>query len=606
MTTRHGTYESSLTLETLLVVWVRKLLDIPYFCGLATGRSGEIYFITTSKEGRMQDILDLAEQVAAHADDGIEAVSENLDITVPDTFNMAEFVCDRWARTEGDRAVFLIETGSETDRFTYDDLHAEANALANYLHQQGVRRGDRVGVYAPQRPETVVAHVAAWKMGAVSIPLSVLLGEDGLAYRLRDVGATASLVDAVSRDTFQAARDDLPDLETVVTTGDVGPTSDDASYEDVVAAHDASFETVETPADEEAMVIYTSGTTGNPKGVVHAHRHLLGILPHFYTVKMNAAIEPADVSRTIVEWSWIGSLNSSVLPCLYYGIPTVGTLDGQFDPVSEFAIIDDYDVSLLHAPPTALRMMLQEADAAEAFDLDSVRVIISGGEAVDQTLIDRTIDLFENAVLHEGYGQTEAPALIGDCTALGFEHREGRMGKGAIGQQIAVLDPETGEPVDPGEVGEICLEYGHPGYFKRYWDLPDVTDRTIRDGYLHTDDLARVDEDGYFAYHSRKDHVIISSGYRIAPQEIEAALAKHEAVHDAGVLGVPDEIRGEILKAFVVLESGYEPSEDLAAELQSAVKDTLAKYEYPREVEFVDALPQTHSGKIKRQDLETL
>jgi acetyl-CoA synthetase len=235
-----------------------------------------------------------------------------------------------------------------------------------------------------------------------------------------------------------------------------------------------------------------------------------------------------------------------------------------------------------------------------------VRVIISGGEAVDQTLIDRTTDLFENAVLHEGYGQTEAPALVGDCTALGVEHREGRMGKEAIGQRIDVLDPESGEPVDVGKVGEICLEYGHPCYFERYLDLPEVTDRTIRDGYLHTDDLARIDDDGYFAYHSRKDHVIISSGYRIAPQEIEAALAKHESVHDAGVVGVPDEIRGEIPKAFVVLEGGYEPGDDLAEELQATVKDTLAKYEYPREVEFVDDLPQTHSGKIRRQDLETL
>lgn len=522
---------------------------------------------------------------------------------VPERFNMATYICDRWADEKGRVALFAENERGEKRTYTFWQFRNVTNRLANYLAKRGIEQGDRIGVNAPQKPETLVAHVAAWKLGAVSVPLSTLFGPDALSYRLDDAGAVACIVDESNVDTLREVRGNLDDLETVLTV-DATPQEGETDFQDALDGVSREFETATTDAEDDAIIIYTSGTTGKPKGVRHAHRVLLGHLPLFVTTLCNMAIEEGDVYWTPSEWAWVASMFDVLFPALYYGKPVLAYAGGRFDPEDAFELIENYGVTNYFAPPTALRMMMQVEGAGERYAVDDVRTISSGGESLGQSIVDWASDTFGGAAVHEGYGQTEANLLVGDCTALA-EFREGKMGLAAPGHDVRIVDPETAEPtVDAGETGEIAVRYeGNPVCFKEYWNKPDRTDRKVQNGWLLTEDLGSKDADGYVAFESRKDDVIISAGYRIGPAEIEENLAGHEAVADAAVIGVPDEERGEVPKAFVVLASGYDPSDDLAGKLQQHVKDRLAAYEYPREIAFIDELPKTETGKVRRASL---
>jgi len=460
-----------------------------------------------------------------------------------------------------------------------------------------------VAVNVPQKAEAVIGHVATWKLGAVSVPLSTLFGTDGLRYRLNDSAAIAGLIDESTVEVYREIADDLDALETVLTVGDVDRARDELDFWEVIADRSDQFETVETAAEDDLTVFYTSGTTGDPKGVRHANRMHLGHLPLFVSWFMSLELTEDDVYWTPASWTWMGGLGIVVLPAMYYGVPAVGWNE-QFEPKDVFELIEEYGITNYWIPPTALRMMMQNEDAAERHDVSTVRAITSGGESLGKTIIEWVNETFEGAVIHEGYGQTEVNMVVGGCQELGVV-RPGKIGKAAPGHEVRILDPETGDStVPPGEVGEIGVRYeGTPACFKEYWNKPDKTDGKIQDGWLLTEDLGTVDEDGYFEFVSRKDDVIISAGYRIGPEEIEDSLAGHDAVADAGVVGVPDEERGEVPKAYVQLAEGNETSVELVDELKQHVKDRLAKYEYPREIEFIDELPKTATGKIKRTDL---
>lgn len=529
-----------------------------------------------------------------------EQLREAFEWEVPEQFNMAWYVCDRWADDKGRVAVFAEHESGEEATYTYWQLQNLTNQLANYLRAQGVERGDRVGINTPQRIETVISHIACWKLGAVSVPLSTLFGPDALSYRLDDSAAVAGIVDESNAEDFREGRADLS-LETVLTVGDVETASDESEFWKAIGEHSREFDLVETDREEDAIVIYTSGTTGDPKGVRHAQRLLLGHLPLFITTFGNMEMRDSDVFWTPAEWAWVASLFDVLFPGLYYGKPVVAYNGGQFDPENAFQIIEEYGVSNFFAPPTALRMMMQtEPD----YRVDSLRTIASGGESLGQDIVDWAAETFGGAAVHEGYGQTEANMLVGDCTAL-FEFREGTMGRAGPGHDVAIVDPDTAEAtIDPDETGEIALRYeGNPVCFKEYWKKPDKTDTKVRNGWLLTEDLGQMDEDGYIAFESRKDDVIISAGYRIGPVEVEQSLAGHEAVADSAVIGMPDEERGEVPKAFVILAAGYEPDDGLREDLRQHVRDRLAQYEYPREIEFVEELPKTTTGKVRRASL---
>jgi acetyl-CoA synthetase len=538
--------------------------------------------------------------------DSYEGLREAFDWEVPERFNMAVYCCDRWAETDDERVALYAEADDGTsETYTFAETRDVTNRLANYLREQGVERGDRVGVNAPQCPETVFGHLAAWKLGAVSVPLSTLFGPDAVAYRLSDCDAVAAVVDASNIENVREARDSLPGLDTVLTVGvdDPDTGAGEADLWDAIADHEPTFEPVETAAEDDAIFIYTSGTTGDPKGVRHAHRMLLGHLPLFVTTFGNMRMAETDVFWTPAEWAWIASLFDVVVPGLYYGRPVVAYDGGQFDPEEAFRIVETYDVTNFFAPPTALRMMMQVEDT-DRFDADSLRTIASGGESLGQSIVDWAQDTFGGTAVHEGYGQTEANMLVGDCTAL-TEFREGYIGRAGPGHEVTIVDPDTAEPtVEPGEIGEIALRYeGNPVCFVEYWKKPEKTERKVQNGWLLTEDLGTMDEDGYVAFKSRKDDVIISAGYRIGPEEVEDSVAGHEAVADAAVIGVPDDERGQVPKAFVVVAPGFEADDDLRASIRQHVRDRLAKYEYPREIEFVDDLPKTATGKVRRKPL---
>lgn len=537
--------------------------------------------------------------------DSYEQLRDAFEWEVPERFNTAEYICDRWASDKSRVALFAANHRGTERTYTFWQLRNITNRLANHLRNIGIERGDRVGVNAPQKPETLIAHVAIWKLGAVSVPLSTLFGTEAIRYRLDDADAKACIVDSANAEPLRSVSDDIESLSDVLIISDEHRSSE-RGFWDAIEAASREFRPVDTAAEDDAIIIYTSGTTGDPKGVRHAHRVLLGNLPMFVTTVCNMEMSAGDVFWTPSEWAWVATLYDILFPGLFFGKPVVAYESAEgFDAETAFSVIERFGVSNYFAPPTALRMMMQVDDPASTYDVSDVRVVSSGGESLGQSIVDWAAAAFDGATVHEGYGQTEANMVVGDCTAL-TEFREGKIGPPAPGHELAIVDPETAEPsVEPDEIGEIAIRYeGDPICFKEYWKKPEQTAEKVQNGWLLMEDLGAMDADGYVSFHSRKDSVIISAGYRIGPVEIEEALASHESVADAGVIGIPDDERGEVPKAFIVLAPGYEPSSELEDELEQYVRNRLAEYEYPRAFEFIDELPTTTTGKVRRMDLE--
>jgi acetyl-CoA synthetase len=530
--------------------------------------------------------------------DNFDQIRDAFEWECPDEFNIASYICDRWAT--GDQRVALYAENSAGDRreVTYDDLGRRANALANFLAQRGVSRGDRIGICLPPRPEAMIVNIAAWKLGAISVPLSTLFGPEAIEYRMTDCDARVAFVDESTADTFR----DTVDLETFVLVDDTAQAGE-TDYGDILADYSSEFETVGTDPEDDACIIYTSGTTGDPKGVLHAHRFVLGMLPFVNRCFMQDNTTDGEVWWTPVDWSWVAAMGN-ILPALFFGIKHVAYDGGEFDPERAFELIDRYDVTVFGCPPTVLRMMQTVERPGERFDVSTLRMIVCGGETLEEATIDWVDKTFDGATVQETYGQTESGMNIADFHPPA-PIRHDKMGIAMPGQEVEIVDPETGKPtVETGEIGEIAVRYeSNLGCFKEYWNKPEKTEQKIQNGWLLTEDLGTVDEDGYFSFATRKDDIIISSGYKISPQEIEETLGTHDAVFRAGVIAAPHEERGEIPRAYVSLVEDAATTEDLRQELQAYVKDRLAKYEYPRELEFVESLPRTNTGKVSRQKL---
>ena len=514
---------------------------------------------------------------------------------IPARYNIGVDACDKWAGDPDKLALIHEDAAGRVETFSFARLKELSDRFANALGGLGVGRGDRVGILLAQGPETAIAHLAVYKLGAVAMPLFTLFGPDALAYRLENSGAKAVIGDQPSLDKIMPLRDRLPALETLIA---VGGTPGAEDFHALIEAAASGFTPADTRADDPALISYTSGTTGPPKGALHAHRVLLGHLPGI-SLPHSFFPQPGDLMWTPADWAWIGGLMDALLPAWHFGVPVLAHRMAKFDPERAFALIARHGVRNAFMPPTALKLMRQVANPRARHDL-AMRSIGSGGESLGAELLDWGRETFD-LTINEFYGQTEVNLVLGNCAEI-MAVRPGAMGRPIPGHEVAVVD-ETGAPVATGETGQVAIKRPDPVMFLEYWRDAAATAAKFVGDWCLTGDLARVDGDGYYWFVGRDDDIITSSGYRIGPAEIEDCLMKHPAVAMAAAIGVPDAVRTEIVKAFVVVAPGATADDDLARDIQAHVKSQLAAHEYPREVEFVSEMPLTSTGKIMRRVL---
>ncbi|MBW8053792.1 MAG: AMP-binding protein [Nitrospira sp.] len=525
-----------------------------------------------------------------------DAICASFKWNIPEYSNIAHDVCDRHTRHADDVALFYEHADGKEQTFTFGQIKSLSNRFANALLALGVSRGDRVAIILSQRAETAISHLAAYKIGAVALPLSILFGPDAVEYRLRDSGVKAVVTDNDHLPMLQAMKPVLPELQTVIGCDDEA--EGELAFWPLLEQASDALKIVATRADDPALLIYTSGTTGPPKGALIAHRSLLGNLTGF-ELSQNFFPRDDDVFWTPADWAWTGGLLDGLLPTWYYAKPIVAYEGGKFDPEKACHLMHKYAVTNAFIPPTALKMMRQVDNIGNRFRL-GVRGIMSAGEAVGEELYRWTAEALAVKV-NEMWGQTEFNYLVGNCSEI-MPVRPGSMGKPYPGHTVDVIG-EDGQPMRAGETGELAARSGDPVMFLGYWGNEDATREKFIGEWFCTGDVGVRDEDGYLWFVGRKDDVISSAGYRIGPGEIEDCLLKHPAVVQAAAIGSPDELRGNIVKAFIVLAKGYRPSDDLKKEIQDSVRTRLAAYEYPREIEFIDEVPMTTTGKVRRVEL---
>jgi acetyl-CoA synthetase len=514
---------------------------------------------------------------------------------IPKYYNIGVDVCDKHSLRFDQPALLLENADGRCYSVSFGELKTRSDRFANALRGLGVGTGDRVAIILPQREETVIAHIAVYKLGAVALPLAVLFGPDAIAYRLSDSGAKVAISDAGHVDMLHDLRPSLPALQAIVgcDASAAGP-----SFWDLLGSASDNFAPVKTRSDDPALLIYTSGTTGPPKGALNAHRCLLGNLPGF-ELSQNFYPRKQDLMWTPADWAWTGGLLDALLPSLHYGIPVLGYTGGRFDPEQACRLMGKYAVRTAFIPPTAIKMLMQ-VDSPKAKHGLRLRSIMSAGEQVGAEVV-RWVSEELGVNVNEMWGQTEFNYLVGNCTAV-MPVRPGSMGKPYPGHEVEPVDP-SGKPMADGEVGELAARRDDPVFFLGYWENDKATRENFIGDYWGSGDLGYRDADGYLWFVGRKDDVISSAGHRIGPGEIEDCLIKHEAVAQAAVIGSPDALRGEIIKAFIILADGQTASDHLAQNIQQSVKRRLAAHEYPREIEFVDSLPMTTTGKIRRIEL---
>ncbi|WP_394691738.1 AMP-binding protein [Hoeflea sp.] len=525
----------------------------------------------------------------------LEEVASGFSWDVPAFFNIGSAVSDDWAAREPDRICLEhFNPDGPPAQLSYGELARRSNAFANALQSLGVGRGDRVALMLPQGFHTAVAHVAIYKLGAIAVPLALLFGVEAIEHRLSASGAKVLVTTGTGFGKLSAIRGRLNSLESVIVAGI--PVAGAENFEQLEAAHPDAFEAEITRADDPALMIFTSGTTGAPKGALHGHRVLIGHIPGVQ-IHHEFMPQPGDKLWTPADWAWAGGLLNVLLPGLLLGVPVVSSPAQKFDPELAYRTMAEMKVRNAFIPPTALRIMRTVSDPLSRHQLD-LRSVGSGGEALGRETYEwaqRVLGL----TINEFYGQTECNLVLASIAKLGVS-RGGAIGKPVPGHEVAVIDDE-GVVVADGVSGQIAIRRPDPVMFLGYWGNEEATAAKFIGDWMVTGDQGVRDEDGYFSFFGRDDDVITSSGYRIGPGEIENCLTGHPSVALAAAVGKPDPVRTEIVKAYVVVVPGTEIDEALSASIRDWVKTRLSAHEYPREIEFVDELPLTTTGKVVRR-----
>ena len=509
----------------------------------------------------------------------------------PERFNFGRDVVDRWA-AEDRPAMTWLGTNGEEDRLTFADFSRLSNRFANAARGLGVKKGDRVMVLMGKIPQWHAVMVGLLKLGAIAIPCAPQLRAGDLRFRAGHSGAVMLVSDQSDIEEAERARPEMPGIESYVSLG--AEREGWESFEALMGGASEEFEAEDTGSEDGAFLLYTSGTTKNPKGALHTQGYTHG-------TRMQAEYW-LDLQEGDRLWCTSGTGWAKSIWNIFLGPWSLGVEiffhEGGFDPAERLDLIHKHAITVLCQAPTEYRLLAKTPEL-EGADLSSLRHAVSAGEPLNPAVIERWKELHD-ITIYDGYGQTENTLLVGNFP--GLEVRPGSMGKPSPGCDVKVVDMD-GNECPPDEPGDVALAGNPPVLFKEYWEQPDETEGVFRDGQYLTGDRAYRDADGYLWFVGRSDDVILSAGYRIGPFEIESVLIEHPAVVESAVVPAPDEDRGSVVKAFVVVGPDYEPSEELKKEIQEHCKAQTAPYKYPRQIEFIEELPKTTSGKIRRVEL---
>ena len=523
------------------------------------------------------------------------------NLNIPLKFNIASATIDKFANTNR-VALKNIKFNGELENLSFRFIQKKSNQLANALDNLNLNRNDRVGIILGQCPETLISHISCFKSGKISIPLFNLFGVEALKFRLNDSSASVVICDKYGLEKLKKIKDSLPSLKYLICTDKYDNRKDILFFDSLLSKSKDEYKNLNTDSDDPALIIYTSGTTGDPKGALLPHRTLLGHIPG---VEMPHQFLSSDLSNndcfwTPADWAWIGGLFDVLLPSLYFGIPVLSHRSKKFDPEFTFDLMEKFEVKNTFLPPTSLKMM-KSFNLYKSRDKLNLRTVGSGGEALGEELLNWGKEIL-NVGINEFYGQTECNLTVSN-NGLIMKQKLGSIGRPVPGHKVKLMKDDGTFISKSDDEGEIVVQSNSPSIFSGYWNNDEETQKKIIDGWLHTGDYATVDDEGYFYFKGRKDDLINSSGYRIGPSEIENTILSLQEVEMVAVVGVPDELRGEIIKAVIVPRDKAllkNKNENLKYKIKEHVKQNLAAHEYPRLIEFVEELPLTTTGKIKR------
>jgi acyl-coenzyme A synthetase/AMP-(fatty) acid ligase len=516
---------------------------------------------------------------------------------VPEHYNFAVDVVDHWGEDAQKLAMLWVNERGDEKRFTFRDFTVRSNQVGNALRTTGIRKGDRILIMSPRLPEWWEAVLGIMKIGAISMPGTTLLTPKDVAYRIQAAEAVAVITDEEGALKVEQVANECPTLRLKIVLG--AEREGWVNYARAVAVAMSTLKPEPTRSDEPMMIYFTSGTVGYPKMVLHTHvSYPIG---HIVTGKYWLDLKPTDLHWNLSDTGWAKAAYSNLFGPWIMGA-AMFTFDGRgrFDARQTLELLERYPISTFCAPPTAYRLLVLEN--LRHYHLAALRHCIGAGEPLNPEVIEAW-QRGTGQIIRDGYGQTETVILVANFPPLPV--KPGSMGKPSPGLTIGIVD-DDGREVPAGIEGDIAVKLTpiRPvGLFKEYWRNPEATSNCIRGEWYITGDRAIRDADGYFWFIGRADDVIISAGYRIGPFEVESALVEHPSVAEAAVVASPDQLRGEIVKAFVILAPGHQPSEQLMQDLQEHVKRVTAPYKYPREIEFTTELPKTISGKIRRVEL---